>query len=164
MKRLYVVRHADSSWDNKLLSDFDRPLSKQGRIDSRKIADHFVSQNYKLNSIVHSSALRTSQTADLLYKTINVDKKINLYHEKSLYDANNTTVINVINKYLSNFNNLMIVGHNPSITQFVNYISNATIDHVPSGGMAVIDFQENILDELTGELIDFIYPKKLKHT
>ena len=101
---------------------------------------------------------------DLLYETINVDKKINLYHEKSLYDANNTTVINVINKYLSNFNNLMIVGHNPSITQFVNYISNATIDHVPSGGMAVIDFQENILDELTGELIDFIYPKKLKHT
>ena len=73
-------------------------------------------------------------------------------------------MINVINKYLSNFNNLMIVGHNPSITQFINYISNATIDHVPSGGMAVIDFQENILDELAGELIDFIYPKKLKHT
>ena len=130
----------------------------------KKLLIIFVSQNYKLDSIVHSSALRTSQTADLLYKTINVDKKINLYHEKSLYNANTSEVINVINKYISNFNNLMIVGHNPSVTQFINYISNATIDHVPSGGMAVIDFKENILNELTGELIDFIYPKKLKHT
>ena len=164
MKRLYVVRHADSSWDNKLLSDFDRPLSKQGILDAKKLANYFVSKNYKLNSIVHSSALRTSRTADLLYEKINVDKKINLYHEKALYEANITKVINIIKKYISNFNNLMIVGHNPSVTQFINYISNATIDHVPSGGMAVIDFKENILYELTGELIDFIYPKKLKHT
>ena len=113
---------------------------------------------------MHSSALRTSQTGDLLYEKINVDKKINLYHEKALYEANITKVINIIKKYISNFNNLMIVGHNPSVTQFINYISNATIDHVPSGGMAVIDFKENILYELTGELIDFIYTKKLKHT
>ena len=164
MKRLYVVRHADSSWDNKLLTDFDRPLSKQGVIDAEKLANHFISKNYKLESIVHSSALRTSQTADLLYKTISVDKKINLCDEKSLYEVNMAQLINVVNKYLSNFNTLMIVGHNPSVTQFINYISNTTIDHVPSGGMAVIDFQENILDQLAGELIDFIYPKKLKHT
>lgn len=164
MKRLYVVRHTDSSWDNHILSDFDRPLSNQGITDAEKLANHFVCQNYKLESIVYSSALRTSQTANLLHKTINVDKKINLYNEKSLYDANITEVINVFYKCISHSNTLMIVGHNPSVTQFINYISNATIDHVPCGGMAVIDFQENILNQLTGELIDFIYPKKLKHT
>ena len=30
MKRLYVMRHAKSSWDDASLADYDRPLNERG--------------------------------------------------------------------------------------------------------------------------------------
>ena len=57
----------------------------------------------------------------------------------------------------------MIVGHNPTMTFLNNRMSNANIDYVPTSGTAIIEFGiEKWKDlKLPGELIEFIYPKKL---
>lgn len=34
MKKLYLVRHAKSSWEDITLDDFDRPLNKRGEKDA----------------------------------------------------------------------------------------------------------------------------------
>ena len=57
MKKVYVVRHADSSWDNQLLDDFDRPLSKKGVRDAKNLADFFVKKKYMCDSIIYSLSL-----------------------------------------------------------------------------------------------------------
>ena len=41
MKRLYVVRHSEASWDDKLLSDYDRHLKKEG-VGSNGNAGHVI--------------------------------------------------------------------------------------------------------------------------
>ena len=56
----------------------------------------------------------------------------------------------------------MLIGHNPTITQLINEISNANIDHMPTCGTAVIDFKCNWnLINTNGNLIDCIWPEKL---
>jgi len=45
----------------------------------------------------------------------------------------------------------------------INKISNANIDHVPTSGLAAINFNTNQSKNLIGELVDFTYPKKLNY-
>ena len=162
MKKVYVVRHADSSWDNQLLDDFDRPLSEKGVRDAKNLADFFVKKKYMCDSIIYSSAARTTQTATYLNQTLSKYHLINLIGEKSLYLSSIDEVIEILNNHLKQNSSIMYVGHNPTITTFINYISNASIDHVPSGAMALINLNQNKLLESSGKLVEFIYPKKLK--
>ena len=161
MKRLYVVRHADSSWDNKLLSDFDRPLSNKGHLDAKNISKYFINQKYQVDTIIHSSAVRTTQTAKYLFEHLTHKKSLKIFSDKLLYLTEVSHVIKILNTYLKDYNSIVYVGHNPTITSFVNYISDANIDHIPSAGLAVIDIDKKILFESCGKLVDFVYPKKL---
>ncbi|MCS5544220.1 MAG: histidine phosphatase family protein, partial [SAR86 cluster bacterium] len=38
--KLFLVRHAKSSWDETQLDDCDRPLSKRGKRNAPKMAIH----------------------------------------------------------------------------------------------------------------------------
>ena len=44
MKQIFILRHAKSSWDNRELADFDRPLSMRGENDAKKL-NTFVKKN-----------------------------------------------------------------------------------------------------------------------
>ena len=72
-------------------------------------------------------------------------------------------MINLIKKFKAQSNTAMIVGHNPTITLLNNKISNTNIDHMPTSGASIINYNINQWKEINvpGELIEFIYPKKL---
>ena len=58
----------------------------------------------------------------------------------------------------------MIVGHNPAITDIVNYLTGSKIDNVPTCGVAEINLpikSWNKVEENSANLISFDYPKKL---
>jgi phosphohistidine phosphatase len=46
MKKLYLIRHSKSSWDNPNLSDYDRPLNDRGKKDRYKVADYLKDEGY----------------------------------------------------------------------------------------------------------------------
>ena len=62
MKKLIVVRHSKSSWKDRSLSDFDRPLNKRGKRDGKKMSE-FLSQYIKSVDLLLSS----SSNSCLLY-------------------------------------------------------------------------------------------------
>ena len=68
MLKLYVMRHAKSSWDNPNLDDHERPLSKRGEKNAKKICEFFVKKNYKFDYILLSSSKRTKKTLKILLK------------------------------------------------------------------------------------------------
>jgi phosphohistidine phosphatase len=41
MRKLFLVRHAKSSWDNPGLSDIDRPLTGRGKENAPKMGQVF---------------------------------------------------------------------------------------------------------------------------
>src|SRR3954466_7415418 len=65
MHRLHLLRHAKSSRDEGA-DDKERPLSRRGRDDSRRIGETLPAGIGEVDLVVCSSALRTRETAELV--------------------------------------------------------------------------------------------------
>ena len=70
MKRLILIRHAKSSWDNDV-SDLNRPLSNRGYSDAQIMSGIYNNLNINVDNIFSSPALRTQETAKIFLKNIN---------------------------------------------------------------------------------------------
>ena len=54
VKRLYLIRHAKSSWKDPDLDDFDRPLNKRGKTDAPLMGKRLKEQGVKPDLIISS--------------------------------------------------------------------------------------------------------------
>jgi len=60
----------------------------------------------------------------------------------------------------------MLIGHNPGVTQSVNFLASEHFENVPTSGIACIIFDIESWKEVknNGKLGFFIYPKLFKKT
>ncbi len=60
---------------------------------------------------------------------------------------------------------LFIFGHNPGLTDYINQVASARIDHLPTSGVACLRFDAPRWSDLSNsaELLQFEYPKRLKN-
>ncbi|GLJ37250.1 hypothetical protein SUGI_0755540 [Cryptomeria japonica] len=65
-RRLILLRHAKSSWDDPSLRDHDRPLSKHGRLAAASIAGKLYQLGWLPELILSSDAYRTRQTLQIM--------------------------------------------------------------------------------------------------
>ena len=63
MKRLYLVRHAKSSWEEPGGSDIDRPLLEKGIKRTQKVICFLKDHGVKIDLMISSPAVRAFQTA-----------------------------------------------------------------------------------------------------
>ena len=66
MKRLLLLRHAKSSWDDASLADRDRPLAPRGHKAAERMAEHLRSGGPAVDLVLCSPALRTTETLELM--------------------------------------------------------------------------------------------------
>jgi phosphohistidine phosphatase len=163
MKTLYLVRHAKSSWDDKSLDDFDRPLNKRGKKDApfmgRKLRKLWDAEP---ELIISSPAKRARKTAKIMAEEIRYPKK-KIQWEDALYEATETTLLKVIHEQHDDIKSLMILGHNPSLTAFYNLMSDEVIDNIPTSGVVCVEFPAENWAAITpnsGKLVFFDYPKR----
>jgi len=105
-----------------------------------------------------SSALRAQKTADGFLALWPSGQKIT---DPNLYLAYHETALDII-KEKAIEPEVAIVGHNPGWTDFVNSVPNASIDNVPTCGVAIIDCAIDSWNDLSWDamtLRDFMYPK-----
>ena len=162
MKQLILVRHAQAVWKDSLQTDYERPLQEIGIQDIKKIGQYLKSKKYFPDYILTSGAQRTLETASIILKEL-LNTPIFINADRLIYGASINEMINLIKKFKAQSNTAMIVGHNPTITLLNNKISNTNIDHMPTSGASIINYNINQWKEINvpGELIEFIYPKKL---
>jgi len=85
-----------------------------------------------------------------------------IQQELSVYEANTTALLNVVNSLGNEYNVAALFGHNPGLTDFVNYLTDAKIYDLPTASVSVIDFpfeDWSLLSQHTGSLFLFDYPK-----
>lgn len=149
MKRLYLLRHAKSSWDNPELSDFDRPLNSRGIEEAKKIGEYMAKKKYIPNCIISSTAVRTRETIDLVLK--NLDYKGEVEYKDSLYLLTAEEIFREMRNY--NCDSLLIVGHNPGLEIFLSSIIGENLI-MKTAHLAVVDLEGN-------ELLDFTRGKDI---
>ena len=162
-KTLILVRHAKSSWKDSSLNDIHRPLNKRGNKDAPKMGEYMSEHNILPEVIFSSPGLRALTTARLISVKINIDPS-DIIVLDDLYTFSSDQLLSVLKSINDKYDNIMVVGHNPAITDITNYLSGCNIDNIPTCGLAVLKFPLDSWQDLErkkGELVRFDYPKKL---
>ncbi|RKS52920.1 phosphohistidine phosphatase [Gillisia mitskevichiae] len=161
MKRLILVRHGKSAWDQNLPDD-KRPLKKRGERDGTLVAKSFSAFFQKPVMVWSSPAVRALSTANIFKNELAIeDENFNII--KSLYTFNSGDLYSQIQNCDPGVNNLMVFGHNPAMTNLVNNLGDSYIDNVPTTGLTVIDFETNTWENLkNGKTILSLFPKNLR--
>jgi phosphohistidine phosphatase len=130
MKKLIIVRHAKSEWKAGV-SDFDRPLNESGVRVAPKMGQALIDLGVEPDYVVCSPSKRTNQTATLLLNGIYDLKTIN--YQELIYNASFFELLQLINNDIpDNVNTLLIVGHNPGVSELIEYLSSANIGGMPT--------------------------------
>jgi len=164
MKTLYIVRHAKSSWENAELSDFERPLNERGKDDAPRMGKWLKEKEFSPDLVLSSPAKRALSTARKICKVIGFNKE-DIKTDRRLYHADDEMMLSVLRENKGKYNKIMMVGHNPGLTEFVNSIVNEEIDidNVPTCGVVGFSFDTDEWSKInwgTGKFLFFEYPKK----
>lgn len=159
MKRLMILRHAKSSWDNPDLSDFDRPLNARGRTAAPFMGRLIAERGYLPEMIVSSPAKRASETAALVRENAGISAAAQF--DERIYEASPQALRQVVSETPDSVNSLMIIGHNPGMEGFVRFLTGELLP-IPTAALSIIDLDIEKWADLTancGRLIRMIKPK-----
>ncbi|HCW07601.1 MAG TPA: phosphohistidine phosphatase [Cytophagales bacterium] len=165
MKKLYLVRHAKSSWDSPDMDDFNRPLNNRGEKDAPHMAKILKRRGVVPDRMISSPAVRALKTCKEFAKVLHFEKhKIGTIEK--LYHASADTwlkVLQLLDEHPGDDEDVALVfGHNPGITEFANQLLNVSIDNIPTCGIvsATLDIDEwKKISYGCGKLDAFDYPK-----
>jgi phosphohistidine phosphatase len=162
MKTLTLVRHAKSSWDDSSLSDRDRGLNARGKRDAPVMGKRIAAAGVRPSMIITSPAVRAWTTAKVIAQEIGYPIEF-LQRENDLYLASLDTLLDVVVAQENEFNHLMIVGHNPGLTDFANFLSPGLTSNLPTAGVVSVSLNVEdwkLYERPATELLVFDYPKK----
>lgn len=161
MKTLTIFRHAKSSWDSPELPDHDRPLNKRGERDAPAMGERLKDAGIRPSLIIGSPAIRAWQTARIVAKQIGYPIEF-LHREPGLYHAGVNKLLDIISAQDDGFNSIMIVGHNPGLTDLANELVPGVTTNIPTAGYIAVRVDSDTWDLRTrksARLIRFDYPK-----
>ena len=163
MKNLILIRHAKSSWKNHELADHDRPLNKRGIRDAPLMGELLSKKAINPDRILSSPAKRAIDTARLISQKIGVPVKHIVEHDK-IYAASISSLLAIIQQIEDSFETVILIGHNPAITQMTLFLTHHPIDNIPTCGVVNMRFEIPTWREIAegkGIIEFFEYPKKM---
>ncbi|NNE54487.1 MAG: histidine phosphatase family protein [Flavobacteriales bacterium] len=160
MKRLYINRHAKSSWDDRTLTDFERPLNGRGLRDAPFMAEVFA-QDHRVDQIISSPANRALSTAIEFAKALSIPLS-DIKQDKTIYHASIVDLMKVVQSIDDQLDSVIMFGHNPGFSYIVDHL---TGDGISMATCAIVGIDLHIdswkaADRLTGSVVHYDYPKK----
>ena len=163
MKTLYIVRHAKSSWESPESDDLNRPIIENGIKKTRKVIDFLLKENAKVDVIVSSHAKRALETAYLFAQSFNfTPSEIIINH--NIYECDEESIMSEVYALPNDKNNVMLIGHNPTFTQFANIFLDKKIDFLPTSSVISISFDTDQWEKIESSIkrVNFVaFPKKI---
>ncbi len=165
-KNVFIVRHAtaEDAGSGAILRDYDRELIPKGIMESAKVGKFLLDYFPDIEAIYSSGALRALGTATYIAEQLKFDtEKIEI--KDALYGIGPRGYLEVINKIPAHITNAMIVGHNPDITYFVDYLTKDNTEGTMKKATAIHlefeGFEWNEISQNLGKFIKRIDGKKL---
>jgi phosphohistidine phosphatase len=163
MKTLYIIRHAKSSWDNADQGDFERPLNERGKRDAPRMGKRLKEKGITPDLMITSSAKRAFSTCRRIAEILGYDEE-KIKSDRKLYHADEEEILKMIKNLNDKFDSVMIFGHNPGLTNFVNTFTDdhTGINNIPTCGAVAFSVEVDSWKDIDwgkGKLIFFDYPK-----
>lgn len=163
-KKVLLMRHAKSSWNNPGLRDFDRPLNKRGKRDAPRMGQYLKELKLVPDQIFSSPAQRAKSTILKVIKELDVP--INkIVWDENLYFNGSQSYIDVIRNAHDSSEIVMTVGHNPMTEDAISALSGNTANKsIKTATIACFEFEADTWKEIefgAESLKWIIWPKDL---
>ena len=163
MKKIFLMRHAKSSWKDPGLTDDERPLKKRGRKDAKRMAKVLEANDLFPDLILCSSARRAVETVEILVETLGYENEI--IYSDTLYMGEPGDFIEALKTLDNDIETVMIVAHNPGLEAYVQIID-GEIESMPTAALghmvlSLEDWQELSFETL-GDMVGYWTPKTLE--
>ena len=112
MRRLWLLRHAKSSWDEPALDDHERPLAARGTAAAEAMAAHLRKVGATPDLVLCSSAVRARDTLTGVLPGLGPDLKIVV--DRSLYTFESRALADALAHATDKAEGVLMVGHNPA--------------------------------------------------
>lgn len=139
-RKLFIIRHAKSSWEHEGLADIDRPLAERGIRNAEEMAERLRLAGLQPGLILSSPARRARNTALIMSKSWGLGPE-DLQIIDSLYMAYTTEIAEVVSGVSADIRELAIFGHNPTFTSYANLFLETPLDNLPTAGVVVVTLE-----------------------
>ncbi|KAL2475794.1 Phosphoglycerate mutase family protein [Abeliophyllum distichum] len=134
-RRLILLRHAHSSWENRSLRDHDRPLSKSGQADAVKVSHKLQQLGWIPELILSSDALRTRETLKIMQEQVRGFLEAKVHFISSFYSiaAMDGQTAEHLQQAICKYSKddiltVMCMGHNRGWEEAASALSGASIE------------------------------------
>lgn len=162
MLRLVLLRHGKSSWDDARLDDFERPLAPRGLRNVPEMGRRLARRGLVPDLVVSSPAVRALATARGVAREIGY-REDRIREAPELYLASPDEILATVRATPAGVGALMVVGHNPGLTELANRLDDIRLDNMPTAAMLCVEFNTGAWADIRpaeAELCWFDYPKK----
>ena len=125
MKRLILLRHAKSDWDDPVKRDFDRPLNKRGEKAARLMGEYAKARKMTFDYVIASPAVPVGDTLDMFFETYGAS--VETQWDRRIYLASSATLLDVVHDLPETTSEVLMIGHNPGLEDLI-------LDLVPDDG------------------------------
>jgi phosphohistidine phosphatase len=155
-RKLILVRHSKAQNRQSSVNDFERSLTEEGKDDSRKMAEFLKKEGIRPDVLVTSSAARAFETATILAEVFGTEEK-NILTSRKLYYCSAKTILDQIYGLRESLSCVMIVAHNPGISDLTRGLSAGKFFFMDNTQVTVLEF-----DMEQWHQVDVIKPAKFK--
>jgi phosphohistidine phosphatase len=161
-KRLFLLRHAKAVPADGTFPDIARPLAPRGERDSRNMGERMLRRHEKLDLILASPSVRTRQTAEIIATALDYPRDKIAFDER-LYLADPEEIAAVIAAQSASLPHLLIVGHNPGLSELATRLSpELAVEDLPTAGIVALDAEITSWSEISASanrLAYYDFPK-----
>ncbi|MEO9873022.1 SixA phosphatase family protein [Ekhidna sp.] len=149
-KKLYLIRHSYAE-DSNGKKDFDRNLTLEGQSTVRALGRYLINESFNPDIILCSSSQRTTETAINLVEELEINEQI-IDYQDVIYNASVREILSVLTNVDESHKEVAIIGHNPTITYFGEYLTGANIGNMQPSGVVRIRFERLNWSEISQNL------------
>jgi phosphohistidine phosphatase len=166
VKRVFLLRHAKSSWKDPALADHDRPLNRRGREAAKAIAAHLNAEGVQPRLVLCSTAKRARQTL------LGIERGLGRHEvrtERQLYGASADALLAGLRRLPDKFDSVLVIGHNPGLQELALALAapgterERVAEKYPTAALATLELAGGWPQLAPGaaELVAFVRPRDL---
>ncbi|MCH6233578.1 SixA phosphatase family protein [Cognataquiflexum rubidum] len=137
-KFLYLLRHGQAEPGIGPIGDLKRPLTEIGMSRIKQVSQVLATREITFDLILASPAVRTSQTSKIISNAVFSKERLEV---DEIYDAEVNDLLKTVYKVNSDVRNLLIVGHNPSLSSLVMLLTGNDSVNLHPGMLAIIEIE-----------------------
>ena len=140
MKKLLLMRHSDAVISHLGAPDHARKLSKRGIDNSIAVGQNISAANLIPDLIISSDSNRTLETSKNLGALFSLPRSV-IASKNTFYNAKAFFIFNELSRLQSDINTLLVVAHNPGISELADQLSTTPINPMSTSQCIYLRFE-----------------------